>query len=89
MTALSRNDCKQHWYDQGDYFICAYSGTSSACHGDSGGSFILQSWNGYYVVAGVASMVHIVNGDCAVSSASGYVRVSMHLDWIHSLIDQM
>jgi secreted trypsin-like serine protease len=81
MRALPRDECNRQWPGQANYFICAYSGGSSACSGDSGGGFVIHA-NGAWRIVGVASMVFVVNDECAISLSSGYVRVAWHAGWI-------
>lgn len=57
--------------------------TRGACNGDSGGPVNCPSGSGH-VVAGIASFVFALAGNCQVSRPSVYTRSSAYLAWINT-----
>jgi secreted trypsin-like serine protease len=87
MRALSRDECNEQWPDQAGYFICAYSGISTMCSGDSGGGFAIFD-NGAWRLVGSASMGRTtIEGQCDATWSSGFVRVAQHVNWIRSVME--
>lgn len=83
-TALSAAECAPMWSPSmiTDRHVCAYTGTTGACSGDSGGPLSCHNGSGNWVLVGIASFVY--NHQCTVKKPTVYANVSYYLDWIKS-----
>jgi secreted trypsin-like serine protease len=62
--------------------VCAGTGTSNACYGDSGGPLMMMDSQGRWNVVGITSFGL---GGCAQEGVpTVYTRVDKYLDWINS-----
>ncbi|KAL1497240.1 hypothetical protein ABEB36_008233 [Hypothenemus hampei] len=65
-----------------DSQICAFSNTSDACRGDSGGPLQLMNKKGGYDLVGIVSYGMV----CGSVLPGVYTRVSAYLDWIEKYV---
>jgi len=83
-ATLTLSECKTMWSPSmiTDRHVCAYTGETGACSGDSGGPLSCRNGNGAWKLVGIASFVY--DQKCTVKKPTVYVNVSYYADWIKS-----
>lgn len=80
----SRKECLQHYPFMSQNEICAGGEGSEACHGDSGGSLLVQ-FNNYYVAFGIVSAGKALIGCGEPNDPIIYTDISKYTNWIYEM----
>ncbi|XP_023242433.1 chymotrypsin-like protease CTRL-1 [Centruroides sculpturatus] len=78
LSIISENSCKRYFLITSDN-ICAKRKDGNACHGDSGGSVLLEHYN-YYIACGVISRGYKCGG---LNTPDIYTNVAKYVTWIY------
>uniref|UniRef100_F5GTX3 Salivary serine protease n=1 Tax=Simulium guianense TaxID=445764 RepID=F5GTX3_SIMGU len=89
MTVVKQDMCNFYYAGPGDDKLVCTTSPALLCNGDSGGGLVVRDLLSWRVI-GVASVKKVPYGrdPCNRLIPSGYVRVSEHLDFIKSVMQE-